>query len=168
MWNTPAGNVPGITAKWHTYYNLHLLILSACQPDPRLNTSLFYYLGKRITKDDFQQCLVFTEPSVQRHLPQDSLEHSSRTSGIPCRVAIRLARRLLAIPVVVQPSNKKFSVPLMCRCCCSCSLLLCTIARNYSICTTLHSYVIPVCFCTPYQPCKFVGMVANYPVCITG
>ncbi|GFY10057.1 hypothetical protein TNCV_1946021 [Trichonephila clavipes] len=37
------------------------------------------------------------KPSVQRHLPQNCLEESSRTSGIPCNVAVRFAKRLLVI-----------------------------------------------------------------------
>ncbi|GFX38058.1 hypothetical protein TNCV_3836571 [Trichonephila clavipes] len=37
---------------------------------------------------------VFTKPVVQRHLPQNCLEESFRTSGIQGNVVVRLARRL--------------------------------------------------------------------------
>ncbi|GFV15308.1 hypothetical protein TNCV_4833361 [Trichonephila clavipes] len=58
----------------------------------------YYYLGERNANDDLLQAeLAFTKPSVQRHLPQDCQEQSSRTSVIPCGITVRLARRLLVV-----------------------------------------------------------------------
>ncbi|GFV59878.1 hypothetical protein TNCV_4740061 [Trichonephila clavipes] len=57
---------------------------------------------------------MFTKPSVQRHLAQDSQEESSRTLGIPCSVTVRPARRLLFVLFFYSPLHHSSQIRHLC------------------------------------------------------
>ncbi|GFV41758.1 hypothetical protein TNCV_3629091 [Trichonephila clavipes] len=69
------------------------------------------------------------DKTVERNLSGRQEFYAASLSGVPDDFWSKFKTPV----VVVKPFNKMFSVPLMCCCFCSFSLILCTTAHNYGI-----------------------------------